>query len=87
MTSGELAELRVLILRALRVRQRMRYKAGCEGKHGFPTAGMAHASKKHSDMKVFRCRYCGHWHVATAYRNQRLSEGRKRNLARNTQDQ
>lgn len=38
--------------------------ASCLGKHRFASAVLAHrASKRRKRRHVYRCRYCGFWHV------------------------
>ena len=57
-------ELRERIIIEYRKGRRRRYQAQCEGKHRFQTATLAYASIRHNDMQMFRCRFCGAWHVA-----------------------
>lgn len=40
--------------------------AMCEGKAVFPSWDIAsRAAKRHRGLCVYRCRYCGSWHVGT----------------------
>lgn len=41
-------------------------QAGCEGKHPFDSAAIAWRvmSKSRKARQLYRCAFCGYWHVA-----------------------
>jgi hypothetical protein len=55
--------------------------AGCTGKQGFPNPWEArrtiHRKAKQKTTAIYRCEYCGKWHVGHVDRKRRL-HGRTR---------
>lgn len=47
----------------------VRKVVSCDGKAGFSTQGHAHSSRPkrdiHGSTTVYRCRFCGFWHVGS----------------------
>lgn len=78
MTPADLAELKWRLRIAMATESRR--KSQCEGKQAFDnrvTAGLAMRSVKMRDTcTIFRCDFCGHWHVGSQV------EGRKKEKAK-----
>lgn len=41
-----------------------RQAATCEGKQAFETPALAHRIARRKKRHVYRCKFCGKWHIA-----------------------
>ena len=65
------ADYRELRHRLLIEKEKYEFRlAGCVGKHKFDTPAMAHHATRsmNGSHSVFKCGFCGHWHVGCGIR-------------------
>lgn len=60
-------------------------QSSCSGKHPYDNPTIAHRARRHSrypDLVVYRCKYCGKWHIGQGNRPVKMIPHDKKRPAR-----